>query len=53
MVYCAYFHSIMNYGIIFWGNSRYSISIFKSEKKELELLQILGIDIHADIYLSH
>jgi len=24
MVYCAYLHSIMNYGLIFWGNSSYS-----------------------------
>jgi hypothetical protein len=25
MTYFAYFHSIMSYGIIFWGNSSYSI----------------------------
>ena len=25
MVYHSYFHSIINYGIIFWGNSSYSI----------------------------
>ena len=27
MDYCDYFHSIMNYGIIFWGNSPYNINI--------------------------
>jgi hypothetical protein len=25
MVYHAYFHSIMNYGLIFWGNSSHSL----------------------------
>jgi hypothetical protein len=29
MVYHAYFHSIMNYGLIFWGNSSHSVNIFK------------------------
>jgi hypothetical protein len=28
MIYYSYFHSIMNYGLIFWGNSSYSNSIF-------------------------
>ena len=29
MVYHFYFHSLINYGIIFWGNSSYNDSIFK------------------------
>jgi hypothetical protein len=29
MVYHSYFRCIINYGIIFWGNSSYSSSIFK------------------------
>jgi len=32
MVYCFYFHSIMNYGLIFWGNSSHNIEIFKIQK---------------------
>jgi hypothetical protein len=28
MIYFAYFHSIMSYGIIFWGNQSYSDRIF-------------------------
>jgi len=32
MVYHSGFHSIINYGIIFWGNSLYSNSIFKQQK---------------------
>jgi hypothetical protein len=33
MVYYAYFHSIMNNGIIFWGNSPHSINIFRLQKR--------------------
>jgi len=29
MVYCAYFHSIRNYRLIFWGNSSHSAKNFK------------------------
>jgi len=29
MVYCAHFHSIMNYGLILWGNSSHSAKMFK------------------------
>ena len=32
MVYFSFFHSIMTYRIIFWGNSRYSDVIFKIQK---------------------
>jgi hypothetical protein len=28
-VYFSYFHSVMSYGIIFWGNSHLSNNIFK------------------------
>jgi len=33
MVYFSYFHSIMSYGIIFWGNSHHSVNIFKIQKQ--------------------
>jgi hypothetical protein len=32
MVYFAYVHSIMSYGIIFWGSSTYNNLIFKIQK---------------------
>jgi len=32
MVYFAYIHSIMSYGIIFWGNQPHSEKIFKIQK---------------------
>ena len=37
MVYFSYFHSIMTYGIIFWGNSRYSDIIFKLQKRAIRI----------------
>ena len=33
LVYCSYFHSLMNYGIIFWGNSAHSVHVFRQQKK--------------------
>jgi len=33
MIYFAYFHSLINYGIIFWGNSLESNKIFLAQKK--------------------
>ena len=45
LIYFPYFHSVLSYGIIFWGNSVHSKYIFKIIKKEpLELPQILGYE---------
>jgi hypothetical protein len=38
MVYCVYFHLIMSYGIIFWGNSSYSINVFRLQKKVIRII---------------
>jgi hypothetical protein len=38
MVYHAYFHSILRYGIIFWGNSPYSIDIFRLQKRVIRII---------------
>jgi hypothetical protein len=38
MVYCAYFHSILSYGKIFWGNSTDKIKIFKMKKKAIRII---------------
>jgi hypothetical protein len=32
-VYYSYFHSIMTYGLIFWGNSHYKNIIFRLQKR--------------------
>ena len=39
MVYFSYFHYLLTYGIIFWGNSRHSNTILDSKKELLELSQ--------------
>jgi hypothetical protein len=38
MVYCAYYHLSMNYDVIFWGNSPYSINIFRLLKKAIRII---------------
>ena len=37
-VYFAYVHSIITYGIIFWGNSPYSKNIFKLQKRVMRII---------------
>jgi hypothetical protein len=34
MIYYSYFHTVMSYSIIFWGNSAHNINIFKLQKKD-------------------
>jgi len=38
MIYFAYFHSILSYGIIFWGNSIGNEEIFKLQKRAIRIL---------------
>ena len=38
MIYFAYVHSIMSYGIIFWGNQLYSDKIFKIQKRAVRII---------------
>ena len=38
MIYFAYFHSIMEYGIVFWGNSVESIKIFQQQKRIIRIM---------------
>jgi hypothetical protein len=38
MVYFAYVHSVMSYGIIFWGNQPHSEKIFKIQKRVIRII---------------
>ena len=37
-VHHSYFHSLISYGIIFWGNSSYSPHIFRLQKKAVRII---------------
>jgi len=38
MVYFSHFHSIMTYGLIFWGTSRHSSIIFRLQKRAIRII---------------
>jgi len=38
VIYFAYFHSIMSYGIIFWGNSAASVKAFRMQKRIIRIM---------------
>jgi hypothetical protein len=38
MIYYSYFHSVMTYGMLFWGNSPDSIKIFRFQKKIISIM---------------
>ena len=38
LIYYSYFHSILSYGIIFWGNNPHSKLIFKMQKKIISIM---------------
>jgi hypothetical protein len=38
MIYFAYLHSVMEYGIIFWGNSTESKRLFQLQKKIIRIM---------------
>jgi hypothetical protein len=37
-LYYSYFHSLMTYGLIFWGNSSYSLQIFRTQKRTIRIM---------------
>jgi hypothetical protein len=42
MIYYSYVHSVISYGIIFWGNSHFSDSIFKIQKRIIRVITNTG-----------
>jgi len=42
MVYFAYFHSGLQYGIIFWGNSAHVHQVFKLQKRVVRVMSSVG-----------
>jgi hypothetical protein len=37
-IYFSYFHSLMSYGYIFWGNSHAAYDVFKMQKRAIRIL---------------
>jgi len=44
-IYFSYCHSILLYGIVFWGNSTYSSNIFKIQKRITRIIMNAEIQI--------
>ena len=42
VIYYAFFHSVMNYGIIFWGILLRSSIIFRTQKKAIRIMEGCG-----------
>jgi hypothetical protein len=42
MIYHSLFHSVMNYGIIIWGNSSHNTQVFKMQKKTVRIIMGCG-----------
>ena len=42
MVYFAYFHSVLQYGIIFWENSTHVYQVFKLQKRVVRVVSGVG-----------
>jgi hypothetical protein len=39
IVYYSYFHSVMNFGLIFWGNSPHAETVFRMQKRVIRLMK--------------
>jgi len=38
MIYYAYFHSEVTYGLLFWGNSSHSTKVFRLQMKTIRIM---------------
>jgi len=38
IIYYSHFHSIMSYGIMFWGHSASSIRVFRLQKRIIRIM---------------
>ena len=52
-IYCAYFHSIIVYGIMFWGNSFNGAKIFTLQKKLSQLWLVHNVEPLVEVSLKN
>jgi hypothetical protein len=38
MIYYSYFHSVITYGLLLWGNSSLSMEVFRLQKKIIRIM---------------
>jgi Na+/glutamate symporter len=50
-IYFAYFHSLMKYGIIIWGNSSDSKKVFTLHKKIIKIIAGTNLKLLVETYL--
>jgi hypothetical protein len=51
LIYFYYFHSVLSYGIIFWGNTVHSKFVFKIQKRTIRVITNSGIrDFSRDLF---
>ena len=53
IIYFAYVHSLLSYGIIFWGNSSHSIEIFRIQKRAIRIMTKSGIKASCRQLFKH
>jgi hypothetical protein len=53
MIYFAYFHSILKYGIMFWGNHTDSVRIFQLQTKVVRIMAGVNLESRVNLYLKH
>jgi hypothetical protein len=53
VIYYAFFHSLMTYGIIFWGTPHLVPQFFAYRRKQLELWKDVQIGFRVEIYLGN
>jgi hypothetical protein len=42
MIYHSLIHAVINYGIIFWGNSSHDTQVFKMQKRAIRIIMGRG-----------
>jgi hypothetical protein len=50
VIYFANFHSVMKYGIIFWGNSIGSKKVWQLQEGVVRIMKGPNPEFHANIY---
>lgn len=53
VIYFPYFHSLMSYGIIFWGNSCHSKRIFLAQKLVVRAISGLSLRTSCRLLFTH